>query len=1034
MRVPSAPGAAPVHSIRRYQAAILAVIVFLILFVVAAQATANFYTNYLWYRSVGLTMVWRSMIATKLELGAVFSGLMLVATWLSLFVVDRIAPRALFMSPELELVRRYQSSIGRYRVTVRSVVAVLVGLAVGAGATGQWQHWLLFVHGGSFGMKDPQFHRDVGYFVFQLPFLSFLVDWAQLALIVLFVVSVVAHYLNGGVRFSGPSPRVDARAVAHLSAIVAGFALLRAVAYFTIDRYALDLSNSGVVTGAGYTDIHVRLPALELLALVALVAFGLLVVNIYQRSLLLPAVGVGLWALLAIVVGVIFPAAVQWLQVTPAQSSAELPYIARNIAATRAAMGLDDIAAQSFNANQDLTGAVIDAPNNQPTVESVSYWDPGVAADTYQKLQNVRGYYNVAGLSSDRYLLGTGSHRRLTPVVIGVRQVVPTQVGSASWVNVHLEYTHGYGYVMSPANSWVQNGEPSFVAASVPPTESPGAPQLSGKSLDVYFGTGMSGYAVVDTKQPELDYIKGPGVAATSHYQGTGGIPLGGFWTRAAFALRFHDFNLLVSRLITPRSRIMYFQDIRTRVQHAAPFLRVDAHPYPVVADGQLWWMVDAYTTTSYYPYGQIVDTSALPAGSGLGGSYNYVRDSVKVVVNAYSGALSFYAVDPKDPILQAWELAFPGMFQPMSKMLPALRQHLRYPQDLLMVQSAMFGRYHVSPSDASAFYANSDAWTIAPQSFKTELPIRPIYELLRMPRQSSLSFVALEPLVPMSLNGRAQRMSAFLVASCAGDNYGQLTSYEVQQGTSPVYSPAYVFGSINQNQAVSILVTKLDQHGSSVSWGPTIMLPIDDSVLFIVTLYLRSTVNPAPLVKDVIVSYRDGVYLAPQLLGPKGALTQVFGQSVGSIGSSGKESIDKTVRLLLADAAREYAAAQRAIRAGDYLAWGQDLSKVGQDLSAAQHELALASSGGGSGSGSRPGSLSSSGAGSSGSGSLPAGGRSTSTPSSSAAAAGSPTTTTLAPFDGPVADGPVADGSVADGSVADGSVGRGPSSTKAPA
>jgi uncharacterized membrane protein (UPF0182 family) len=933
MRVPTDPPAAHVpRSARRYQVAILALLLGLIVLVIITQAGANFFTNYLWYRSVDLSMVWRSMIATKLELGAVFAGAMFIVTWLSLLVVDRIAPRALFMAPELELVRRYQSSIGRYRVTVRTVVSFLVGLAVGAGATGQWQHWLLYLHGGSFGATDPQFHKNVGFFVFKLPFLSFLVDWAQLALVVLFIVSVVAHYLNGGLRFSGPPPRIDPRTIAHLSAIVAAFALLRAVAYYTIDKYALDLSNNGVVTGAGYTDVHVRLPALELLAVVAIVTFGLLVFNIYQRSLLLPAIGVGLWAFLAIVIGVVFPAAVQWLEVTPAQTNYELPYIARNIEATQAAMGLTAVSARGFDSNEDLTGAVVDAPNNQPTVESVSYWDPGIAADTYQKQQNLKGYYSVSGLSADRYRLKTGSGRRLTPVVIGVREVVPNQVANPSWVNVHLEYTHGYGYVMSPANTWNQNGQPNYDAADLPPSESADAPTLGARNLDVYFGTGMNGYSVVDTKQPELDYVAPDGQPRTSHYEGSGGIPLGGFWTRAAFALRFHDFNLLVSKLITPQSRIMYLQDIRARVAHAAPFLRVDAHPYPVVADGQLWWLVDAYTTSSYYPYAQVANTSVLPSGSGLSGSFNYVRDSVKVVINAYSGTMRFYAVNGHDPILRAWESIYPGMFKPLSDMLPQLRQHLRYPQDLLMLQSAMFGRYHVAPSLASEFYNNSNTWSIAPQRFSVASPIRPIFELLRL-WQRSLGFYDVEPMVPYSQNGRAQTMSAFLVASCANATYGHLTAYEIHSTTQQISSPARVFSSINENQAVSILVTKLDQHGSRVLWGPIIMLPIDDSIMFVETMYLTSTLNPVPVVKNVIVSYKDGVYLAPELLGSRGALAAVFGQSVSAIGSNGKANVNAAVRTLLADADREFAAAEKAIAKGDYTAWGIDLQKVGLDL-----------------------------------------------------------------------------------------------------
>lgn len=948
---------------RTYQVAILVAVVLAIVLIIALQAGANLYTNYLWFRSIGFTMVWRSMEATKLELGAVFSGVMFAFTWVSLWVVDRIAPRALFMAPETEVVSRYQASLGRHRFAVRSVAAVIVGLAVGSGATAQWQHWLLYMNGGSFGLKDPQFHRDVGYFVFKLPFLSFLVDWAELAIVVLFVLSVVAHYLNGGLRFSGPSPRVDPRTVAHLSTIVAAFALLRAVAYFTIDRYALDLATNGYVAGAGYTDVHVRIPALELLAFISLVAFGMLAFNVYQRSLALPVVAVGLWALVAIAIGVVFPAVVQWLQVNPAQSTVELPYISRNIAATRAAMGLDSVTSTPFAAQADLTGADLAAPNNQPTISSVGLWDPGIASQTFQKLQSVRGYYNIASLSSDRYLLGTGSKRRLTPVVIGAREIVPNDVGTPSWVNVHLEYTHGYGYVMAPANSWGSDGQPNFDSSNLPPTSSSGAPGLSGRYQDIYFGTGMSSYSIVNTRQSEVDYINKANQLVTSHYSGNGGVALGGFWTRAAFAFRFHDFNLLVSHLITPKSRIIYTEDIRARIEKVAPFLQVDSHPYPVVANGQLWWIVDGYTASSYFPYGQPANTSNLPNGSALNGSYNYVRDSVKAVVNAYTGSVSLYAADPSDPILQAWEAAFPGMFKPLSAMPAELQQHLRYPEDLLMLQATMYGLYHLTPSEASSFYSKSDVWQIAPQSTSNPTALQPVYELLRLPRQSSLSFDAVEPMVPYSPSGRPQTLSAFLVASSSASSPTSVTAYQIPPGASDAPAPSIVKGDIESNLVVSQLITKLDQHGSQVTLGPMVLLPIDDSLLFVETMYLHSTANPAPLVKEVIVYYNNDVYMATDL---GGALVQVFGQTAGPPGSSGTGTVSQAVRNLLAAANTDYQAAQAALASGNYTAWGKDLAQVGQDLKLAEQALSHGKGSSGSGSsGSGSGSSSSSGSGS---------------------------------------------------------------------
>ncbi len=366
---------------RRYQAAILLFVIAVILAVVLVQAIADAYTNYLWYRSINETMIWRSMVETKLGLGAVFSIAFFLACWISLWAVDRLSPADVYLAPEYDLVRRYRASFGRYRITVRTVVSVLLALAVGAGTSSQWQHWLLFVNGGKFGIKDPQFGRDVGFYVFRLPFLSFLVDWSLVALVVLFVATAAAYYLNGGLRTSGPSPRIDGQPIAHLSLLLALAALVRAAAYFFVDRYALDLSTNGVVAGAGYTDVHVRLPALSVLAVVSMIGFVLLSYNVYHRTLVFPAAAVGLWAFIALMLGVIFPAFVQWLQVNPSQSTVELPYIQRNIAFTRDAFGLNSITPQVFDGHAALSGSAVTA--NHQSLSDLPLWNPSVAAATY---------------------------------------------------------------------------------------------------------------------------------------------------------------------------------------------------------------------------------------------------------------------------------------------------------------------------------------------------------------------------------------------------------------------------------------------------------------------------------------------------------------------------------------------------------------------------------------------------------------------------------------------------------------------------
>ena len=396
---------------------------------------------------------------------------------------------------------------------------------------------------------------------------------------------------------------------AHISVILGAMALVRAAGYFYVDRFNLVLAKDAYVNGAGYTDVHVRLPAIELLAVVALAVFALMVFNVYQRSLALPAIGLGLWILVALAVGVIVPAAVQALKVTPAQSKLELPYISRNIQATRAALGLSSIRERAFAGVSNLTGGVV--AGAATTLDNLPLWEPSITSQTYQKLQQNGTGFTIAGLSLDRYRIN-GS---LTPFVIGVRQVNSADLPTPSWVNIHLQYTHGYGAVLSPANQQT-GGNPVFDIAGVPPASSHGAPKIIQPA--VYFGLGQSGYVVADTAQSEVDYSDTNGNTVSSHYAGKGGVPIGSFWTKAAFALKFHDLNLLISNLVTKHARLMFLQDVRVRVAKVAPFLVVDGNPYPVIDNGQLVWIVDAYTTTSYYPYAQRAGISELPNGTGL--------------------------------------------------------------------------------------------------------------------------------------------------------------------------------------------------------------------------------------------------------------------------------------------------------------------------------------------------------------------------------------------------------------------------------
>lgn len=942
MRVPTESLRRPAS--RRRSLWLLWVLACIILLILLVEAGSALYTTYLWFHWTGVGNVFGAEATTKLGLGAVFSLLGFTLCFVSLLLVDKIAPRAMFMAPDTELVRRYQSVAGPHAVALRVGVSAVVGLALGVGTSSQWQHWLLFEHAVPFGKTDPLFRMDASFFVFRLPFLSFLVGWLLAALIVVFLLSMLAHFLNGAIRFQSAS-RIEPRALAHLSLLLGAIALVRAWGYYFVDRYRLDLSRNGVVEGAGYTDVHVRLPAITLLAVVSLVAFVMLVFNAYQRSLVLPAVAVGLWVLIAVVVGLIYPALVQAFKVTPAQGALESPYISDNIAATRFALGIDSVTSTRFPANEDLTPEVL--TQYAASLEDSQLWDPAYVKTAFDKLQDIWPYFKLTNLTVERYQV----NGKLVPVDVAVRELNQAGVASQSWVNQHLVYTHGYGAVISPSNTSNPSGNPIFDLGGLPPTSSAGLPAIS--QPDVYFAPGESGYVVADTKQAEVDYQDQNGTVHTSHYAGNGGVPIGSLLARAAFAVNLKDFNLLISSQITSHSRLITVPDIRARVQKALPFLVVDENPYAVVDHGQIDWVVDAYTTSSTFPYAQQAQTGELPPNSPLAGSYNYLRDAVKVVVNAYTGRMRFYVVDRGDPLIRSWERTFPGMFQPLAKMDATLRSQLRYPQELLEVQATMYGRYHVS--QASIFYANSNVWSISATSSSTSgspkqplpqgangqvAPYRPIYQLLQLPGQRAPSFEAVEPLVPYSGDGHLQTLSAILLASSAGDNYGHLEALVTQRSAVP--GPGLANADILHDPTISKDLSLLDQGGSVVALGTIQTLPIADSLLYLRPLYVSSSQTAFPELVDVIVVYGKQVVIEPTL---SQALQDVFGTQAGisSSGPTGQSpassggGVPSQVRRLLDQASADYRNAQQALASGQLGTYQADMTRAGVAIEQAQ-------------------------------------------------------------------------------------------------
>jgi len=961
MKSPDDVAAGQTRSVSHRRVWIVAILVAIVVVLGSLRSLAGLWTDQMWFSSEGQSGVFNTLLGVKIGLGLVFGLIFFGALFASLLVVDRIGRTAILTDPEDELVRRYQIAVRPYAKRIYAGIALVLGLAGGAAALGQWQNYLLFVHAKNFGVKDPQFGKDVGFYIFRLPFIEFVISWFFVSLLVITVVTGIFHYLNGGIRGQRVGNRVRPAVKVHLSVMLALLAIIKAVGYY-FQGYLLTTSKNGYVEGAGYTDVHARIPAIDLLFWVSLLVAAILLVNIWRRGWTLPVIGVGLWAFVALVIGVIYPAILQAIKVTPAQSSLELPYISRNITATRAAFDINNVVEKPFAGSTTVNASAVQS--DAATLANIRLWDPDptIAQQTFQKTQGLRSYYVFNSLGVDRYNVGG----QMTPTLGGVRQLNSADLPASSWVNSHLVYTHGTGMVISPANQVQANGNPNYGVSNVPPVSAQGYPSAAQSSI--FFGLNQPGYVVVDTKQLELDYQTITGVNVQNHYAGTGGVKINGLLRRAAWALRLGDFNLLISNLITNDSRIMSVRDIQAMATKAAPFLSFDADPYSVMVNGHIEWVLDGYTTSSQYPYSQNASSLQVPTGSGLPSSYNYARNSVKLTIDAYSGKMTFYVTDPSDPMIQAYEAAFPGLFTPGSKMPTELRAHLRYPEDLFAAQTATYGHYHIT--NAAAFYNAGDAWaisltagagspsqTLALTQFTNSQGVTiqggaqrmsPQYQVESLPGTSQQTFTITEAYTPASSGSNIQNLSAFMIGTSDPSNYGKLTAYVTPSGQNTI-GPVMADAEIQQNTKVSSIITPLDQHGSSVLLGNILMVPIDQSMLYIRPLYVTSSGNPLPQLKDVIAVYGSHVDIESSL---SVALSNVLSVSVqannnATNGSGGSSSNVSTAEIasLLSQAQAAYAQAQAALTSGDLAGYQTAIQQMYQDLLAAQALLSNSSS-----------------------------------------------------------------------------------------
>ncbi len=883
-----------------------------------ARAIATFFTNYLWFDSVELNSVWVKILLTKASLVGATS----LIAFIFIFTNLRLAVRA---TPVMDIFESFESQdpLSRFRawtnerfLRYRLLGTIGLSLFLGAGASQLWEQVLLFLNQKSFGITDPIFNTDVSSFVFGLPLYRLFVSWGFQLVVFTSLIIILFFIATGALQLKqGSLPEVSSGAKAHLSVLLAFIAVLKAFA-FRLDSMELLYSPRGKVFGASYTDVVAHLPALNLLILISLFGAVLLLVNIKRRGWLLPVTAISLWLAVSIIVGGLVPAAIQRFRVIPDELNKELPYVENHIDYTRLAYGLDAIEEKSFEASPNLNKENIS--NNQQTVDNIRLWDPTVLAETYSQLQEIRAYYALDEVDVDRYKI----NGELTQVMVAARELDQTNLPAVGWVNERLQYTHGFGVVFSPANNVASQGQPDFYVKGVPATTT--VSELEIEQPRIYFGESADSieYVVVNSLQEEVDYplsTEGQSVAYTN-YSGEGGVNIGSFFKRLGFSLRYSELNLLISNQLSDDSKLIMERNIVSRVKKAAPFLYTDNDPYLALIDGGLFWIIDMYTLSDKYPYAQPADTRRINENSGLPMNFNYLRNSVKAVVNAYDGTMDFYVVDDKDPIIQSYQDIFPSLFSSEGDMSSELLDHIRYPEDLFTIQSDMYRDYHMT--DPKVFYADEDPWVIPSDSSTTPRvatlrgefteigfkPMLPYYLLMSLPGETDLSYLIFQPFNPEN----RPNMQSFLVADADPENYGQLIDFRLPKGEF-VDGPSQVATRINQDPDISQIFTLLDQQGSSVIKGNLFVVPIDQSVLYYQPIYLQGEQNPLPEFKFVVVVFQDKIIMKETL---SEAIASIFGES--TISDSVEESEDESPLDILAKATEAFESAQEELLKGN--------------------------------------------------------------------------------------------------------------------
>jgi len=898
---------------------------FLLLLVIAPQAI-QFYANWLWFGEVGYQPVYRTVISAQASLFVMtFAAAFLwfvVNLAMSLRATRDIRP-VFTMRNGIAVTLPGAAQIRRLAQAVALLIAVVIGL-IGAS---QWDLWLTWRHAQSFAQADPILGYDIAFYVFSLPFYRFVLGLAQVLVVLAGIASAGLYFLAGHIT-GGQTGRVSISTAArrHLFLLVALFLLLMAGSSW-LGRPEYLIQPSTHIYGASYTDVHARMPVAVLLTIVCVIGAALAVMQgLTRRNWGLP-VAIALY-ILTVVGGQAYATFLQRFAVAPNEQARETPFIQHNINATRKAFGIDRVEERRISGDATLTHE--DVTRNRATLDNVRLWDHKPLLDTFGQIQLFRTYYDFHSVDNDRYRIN-GSLRQ---VMLSARELNLDSLPNRTWISEHLTYTHGYGLTLGPVNQVTNEGLPVLFVRNLPPEST--VPELRIDEPSLYFGELTNDYIVVRTRHAEFHYPRGDDNVET-RYEGKGGIAVGSFWRKLLFAAYLGDYQILLSDDITADSRVIFNRQINTRVQMLAPFLAFDRDPYLVLADGRLYWICDAYTTASQYPY------------SSPSGPINYIRNSVKFVVDAYNGTTTAYLADPADPIVRTYADIFPTLFRPLAEMPSAIRQHVRYPEDIFRVQAERFATYHMT--QPSVYFNREDQWDIpaidedarlrGSSASRQAVTMQPYYTIMKLPGESEAEFLEMLPFVPHN----REPLAAWLVARSDGPQYGRLEVFQFPKQKT-VFGPRQVVARISQDQTISPQITLWNQQGSQVDWGTLMVIPVEESLLYVQPLYLRASNGKIPELSRVAVAYQEQIVMERTL---DEALARLFDgtrqrtSSTTSTTSTAtpvepaapgtRAGAPATTSQLAAEARTHYERAIEAQRAGDWAKYGEELRILGELL-----------------------------------------------------------------------------------------------------